>query len=120
MQCVETIGLRQTLGILGRTYFPIYSQTPFFAVSDQTPTSSKLLLIMLGGTAVLFIVLALFLATDRPEGDTGAGAVQTAPEQQVESEDTGMPVTPHRPDSLLADPPVNQDAPVDEEPLYRD
>jgi hypothetical protein len=89
-------------------------------VADSTPTSSKLLLIMIGGTAVLFIVLALFLATGRPDGDTGAGAVQSAPEQQVDSEDTGMPVTPHRPDSLLADPPVNQDAAVDEEPLYED
>jgi hypothetical protein len=89
-------------------------------VPDQTSTSSKLLLIMLGGAAVLFIVLALFLATDRPEGDTGAGAVQTAPEQQIESEDTGMPVSPHRPDSLLEDPPVNQDERVDEEPLYQD
>lgn len=89
-------------------------------MSDSTPLFSKVLLILLGSLAVLFIVLALFLTTDRPDGDTGAGAVQTAPEQQVESEDTGMPVTPHRPDSLLADPPVNQDAPVDEEPLYRD
>lgn len=89
-------------------------------MADQTPTSSKILLILLGVAAVFFIVLALFVATDRPEGDTGAGAVQPAPEQQVESEDTGMPVTPHRPDSLLEDPPVDQDAPADEEPLDRD
>lgn len=78
------------------------------------------MLIMFGGTAVLFIALAIFFVTSRPDGDTNAGAVQPAPEQQVQSEDTGMPVTPHRPDSLLADPPVNQDAPADEEPLYQD
>jgi hypothetical protein len=89
-------------------------------VADSTPTSSKLVLFMIGGVAVLFVVLALFLATDRPDGNEDAGAVRAAPEQQVESEDTGMPVTPHRPDSLLADPPVNQDAAVDEEPLYED
>lgn len=89
-------------------------------MADSTPASSKLLLVMLGGTAVLFITLALFFSMDRPDGNTGAGAVAPAPEQQVQSEDTGMPVTPHRPDSMLADPPVNQDAPADEEPLYRD
>jgi hypothetical protein len=89
-------------------------------VANDTPTSAKTLLILIAAALVIVIAATFFLTGDRPEGDEGAGAVQSAPEQQVESEDTGMPVTPHRPDSLLADPPVNQDVAVDEEPLYED
>ena len=62
---------------------------------EDSRSSSKWLLIMIGSVAVLFLVMTLFLATERPEGDEDAGAVRAAPEQQVESEDTDMPVTPH-------------------------
>ena len=88
-------------------------------MAQGTPTSAKTLLILIGAALVIVIAATMiFYGADGPVDDGEVAA--PAPEQQVESEDTGMPVSPHRPDSLLADPPVNQDAPVDEEPLYED
>lgn len=88
-------------------------------MAQGTPTSAKTLLILIG-VALLIVIAAtvIFYGSDGPVDDREVAV--PAPEQQVESEDTGMPVSPHRPDSLLADPPVNQDAPVDEEPLNED
>lgn len=63
---------------------------------------------------MLIVILAIVLfTTSAPEGNEGAGAAQPAPEQQVESEDTGAPVTPHRPSPPLDEPPVDQDDPAD-------
>jgi hypothetical protein len=72
-------------------------------MADSTPISSKLVLLMIGGAAILFIVMALFLTVDRPEGDTGADAALPAPEQQVEEGNADMPVSPRRPSPPLED-----------------
>lgn len=71
------------------------------------------MLILLGTALLVIIALTIFLTSDRPDGNEGAGAVQPAPEQQVESEDVGAPVTPHRPSPPLEEPPVDQEEPVD-------
>jgi hypothetical protein len=72
-------------------------------VADSTPASSKIFLLMIAGVAILFVVMALFLTVDRPDGDTDAGAVPPAPEQQVEEGETDMPVSPMRPSPPLED-----------------
>lgn len=72
-------------------------------MADSTPASSKLLLLMIGGVAILFIVMALFLGTDRPEGNTGADAAPPAPEQQVDESDADLPASPMRPSPPLED-----------------
>lgn len=59
-----------------------------------TPASAKAMLILLAVALLVIIAATIFLTADRPEGNEGAGAVQPAPEQQVESEDTDMPAAP--------------------------
>ena len=76
-----------------------------------TPTSAKAMLILLAVALLVVIAATIFLTGDRPEGNEDAGAVQPAPEQQVESEDTDMPAAPRR--TPPGDTPVPGDAPVD-------
>lgn len=70
-------------------------------MATGTPTSSKALLILIGGALLVVILAIVLFTTNRPEGNEGAGAVQPAPEQQVESEDTDLPASPMRPSPPL-------------------
>ncbi len=80
--------------------------------SPRRPGLFSLEAILIGAMLIVILAIVLF-TTSAPEGNEGAGAAQPAPEQQVESEDTGAPVTPHRPSPPLDEPPVDQDDPAD-------